>query len=62
VTWEHPEAGTVRQARPGARFSETPVEMRLRASAKGQDTDDLLRGIGRTDAEIEALRSGGVVA
>jgi hypothetical protein len=36
--------------------------MRLRASAKGQDTDDLLRGIGRTDAEIEALRSGGVVA
>ena len=62
VTWEHPEAGAVRQARPGARFSVTPVEMRLRASAKGQDTDEVLRGIGRTDDEIEELRAGGVVA
>ena len=62
VTWEHPEAGTVRQARPAARFSETPVEMRLRASAKGQDSDEILTGIGRTDEEIRALRAAGIVA
>ena len=62
VTWEHPEAGTVRQARPAARFSETPGEMRLSASAKGQDTDEILAGIGRTGEEIRALRDGGVVA
>jgi len=62
VTWEHPEAGTVRQARPSARFSETPTEMRLSASVKGQDSDEVLRGIGRTDEEIAVLRSGGIVA
>ena len=61
VTWEHPEAGTVRQARPAARFSETPVEMRLNASSKGQDSDEILTGIGRTDEEIRALRAGGIV-
>ena len=61
VTWEHPEAGTIRQARPAARFSETPVEMRLRASSKGQDSDKILTGIGRTDEEIRALRAGGIV-
>ena len=61
MTWEHPEAGTVRQARPAARFSETPVEMRLRASSKGQDSDEILIGIGRTHEEIRALRAGGIV-
>ena len=62
VTWEHPEAGTIRQARPGARFSGTPAEMRLHASAKGFDTDEILAGIGRNAEEIQALRADGTVA
>ena len=62
VTWEHPEAGTIRQARPGARFSGTPAEMRLHASAKGFDTDEILAGIGRNAEEIRALRADGTVA
>ncbi len=62
VTWEHPEAGMIRQARPGARFSGTPAEMRLHASAKGFDTDEILAGIGRNAEEIRALRADGTVA
>ena len=62
VTWEHPEAGTIRQARPGARFSGTPAEMRLHASAKGFDTDEILAGIGRNAEEVRALRADGTVA
>jgi crotonobetainyl-CoA:carnitine CoA-transferase CaiB-like acyl-CoA transferase len=62
VTWEHPEAGTIRQARPGARFSGTPAEIRLHSSAKGFYTDEILAGIGRNAEEIRALRADGTVA
>ena len=62
VTWAHPEAGMIRQARPGARFSGTPAEMRLHASAKGFDTDEILAGIGRSAEEVRALRADGTVA
>ena len=61
VTWEHPEAGTIRSARPGARFSGTPIEMRLSASAKGADNREVLREIGRTDSEIDAMQAEGIV-
>jgi crotonobetainyl-CoA:carnitine CoA-transferase CaiB-like acyl-CoA transferase len=61
ATWEHPSAGTVRSARPGARFSETPIEMRLSASHKGADNREVLRSIGRTDVEIDGLLADGVI-
>lgn len=61
VTWEHPEAGRIRSARPGARFSGTPVEMRLSASAKGADNREVLREIGRTDSEINEMQAQGIV-
>jgi len=61
ATWEHPSAGTVRSARPGARFSETPIEMRLSASHKGADNREVLHSIGRTDVEIDGLLADGVI-
>ena len=61
TTWEHPTAGTIRSARPGARFSGTTVEMRLSASHKGADNREVLRAIGRTDAEIDGLLADGVI-
>ncbi len=61
VTWEHPDAGTVRSARPGARFSATPVEMRLDASHQGADNDEVLAELGRSPEEIARLRADGVI-
>jgi len=43
------------------RFSETPIEYRLAPPALGQHTDEVLRGLGRSDAEIARLREAGVV-
>jgi crotonobetainyl-CoA:carnitine CoA-transferase CaiB-like acyl-CoA transferase len=43
------------------RFSETPVEYRLAPPALGQHTEDVLRGLGKSDAEIARLRSAGVI-
>ncbi|SVD15587.1 uncharacterized protein METZ01_LOCUS368441, partial [marine metagenome] len=61
VTWEHPTAGTIRSARPGARFLGTPVEMRLSASLKGADNRAVLRELGRTDAEVDRLLADGII-
>jgi crotonobetainyl-CoA:carnitine CoA-transferase CaiB-like acyl-CoA transferase len=43
------------------RCSETPVEYRLAPPALGQHTDEVLRGIGKSDAEIARLRAEGVI-
>ena len=61
VTWEHPTAGTVRSARPGARFSDTPVEMRLSAAWRGAHNREILHELGRTDKEIDSLLAAGVI-
>jgi len=61
VTWEHPDAGTVRSARPGARFSRTPIGMRLSASLQGADNDEVLAEIGRSPDEVARLRADGVI-
>jgi crotonobetainyl-CoA:carnitine CoA-transferase CaiB-like acyl-CoA transferase len=43
------------------RFSETPVEYRLAPPALGQHTEDVLRGLGKSDAEIAQLRAAKVI-
>jgi crotonobetainyl-CoA:carnitine CoA-transferase CaiB-like acyl-CoA transferase len=43
------------------RFSETPIEYRLAPPALGQHTEEVLRGLGKSDAEIAALREKKVV-
>jgi crotonobetainyl-CoA:carnitine CoA-transferase CaiB-like acyl-CoA transferase len=60
--WEHPTAGTIRQPRQPAHFSGTPVEFRAWCPLPGQDTDAILRELGRTPDEIAALRACEVVA
>jgi crotonobetainyl-CoA:carnitine CoA-transferase CaiB-like acyl-CoA transferase len=42
VEWEHPVGGRLRQARPGARFSVTPVEPRYTVPAHGEHTAEVL--------------------
>jgi crotonobetainyl-CoA:carnitine CoA-transferase CaiB-like acyl-CoA transferase len=43
------------------RFSETSIEYRLAPPALGQHTEEVLRGLGKSDAEIAALRAKQVV-
>jgi crotonobetainyl-CoA:carnitine CoA-transferase CaiB-like acyl-CoA transferase len=55
----HPAAGRLRQARPAARFSCTPSDLRRGAPLLGEQTDEILVELGYSVAEIAALRAEG---
>jgi crotonobetainyl-CoA:carnitine CoA-transferase CaiB-like acyl-CoA transferase len=59
--WDHPKAGRVRQPRAAARFSDTPLEHRWWVTDLGENTDEILAGLGHDADEIAALRSAGTV-
>ena len=61
VEYAHPLAGRLRQARPAARFSRTPAEIRRGAPALGADTDAILSEAGYSPPDIARLRAAGVL-
>jgi len=58
----HPTAGRIRTAKPPAKFSATPTQLRSHAPGKGEHTDEILRELGFRDPDIEKLRSEDIVA
>jgi crotonobetainyl-CoA:carnitine CoA-transferase CaiB-like acyl-CoA transferase len=61
IEYEHERAGRLRQARPAARFSETPVERFAGAPVLGLNTAEVLAEAGCGDAEIADLAAAGVI-
>jgi len=57
----HPQAGRMRQTRPAARFDKTPAAIGRPAPMLGEHTDELLRELSLTQAEIAELRADGIV-
>ena len=61
VEQEHPAWGVIRQVGLPFRLSRTPATIRTPPPLLGQDTDAVLAALGRTPAQIAALRRLGVV-
>ncbi len=58
---DHPVAGRLRQARPAARFGDTPVAPPTGAPVLGQHTFEVLSELGLDEAELERLADSGVI-
>ncbi len=58
---DHPTEGKIRQARPSARFSESPASVHRLAPRLGEHTREVLREAGYAAAEIEKLIEGKAV-
>lgn len=61
VEWQHPDAGTVRQPRPAARFAVTPATVPEMVAHRGQHNDEVLTEFGVAPDRIAELRSAGVI-
>jgi crotonobetainyl-CoA:carnitine CoA-transferase CaiB-like acyl-CoA transferase len=61
VDLPHAAGGTAPQVANPIRFSATPIDYRLAPPLLGQDTEAVLRELGRTPEQIAALRTEGVV-
>jgi crotonobetainyl-CoA:carnitine CoA-transferase CaiB-like acyl-CoA transferase len=57
----HPTAGKVSLVRSPMRFSETPVKHDVPPPTLGQHTDEVLKWLGKSEAEISRLRSDAIV-
>jgi formyl-CoA transferase/CoA:oxalate CoA-transferase len=61
VEQEHPAWGVIRQVGIPFRLSRTPATIRTPPPLLGEQTDEVLAGLGRTPSQIAALRRAGVV-
>lgn len=52
---EHPTEGTIQQARPPARFSESPAAIRRLPPRLGEHTREILAEVGYSEADIDAM-------
>jgi len=59
--YEHPGLGQIRQPRPGAKFSRSDMRKEPIAPALGQHSDEILRDLGLSGAEIRELVDKGIV-
>jgi crotonobetainyl-CoA:carnitine CoA-transferase CaiB-like acyl-CoA transferase len=61
VELSHPVLGPTTQVAPPFHFSRTPATLRTPPPLLGEDADGILAELGYESAEIEALRSAGIV-
>jgi crotonobetainyl-CoA:carnitine CoA-transferase CaiB-like acyl-CoA transferase len=62
IELEHASGGTLPSVASPMRFSDTPLEYRRAPPLLGEHTEEVLSGLlGKSDTEIAALRTAGII-
>ena len=61
IEYDHPRGGRLREARPAAVFAGEPCPVRRPAPGLGEHTDEVLKSVGCSEAELAALRAAGAI-
>ena len=61
IELDHPVAGKMPLVASPMRFSGTPIEHKMAPPTLGQHTEEVLRALGKGDADIAKLRADGIV-
>ena len=61
VGWDHPVYGEIRVLNNPIKLSATKAEIQSKAPELGEHTDEIMKGLGFSESEIERLKSSGAV-
>ena len=62
LEFKHPEYGTIRQVGIAPKFSDTPGSVRSLGPKFGENTDEMLKSVGYSAAQIAEMRTSGAIA
>ncbi len=57
----HPRSGKVPSVKNPINFAQTPLAYERAPPTLGQHSDEVLRELGLSDADIDKLRTGGII-
>jgi formyl-CoA transferase len=61
VDWDHPEHGQIKVLNNPIKLSETKAEITMAAPKLGEHSEEILKGLGYGESEIQALKASGAI-
>ena len=61
VDWDHPEYGQIKVLNNPIKLSETKAEITMAAPKLGEQSEEILKGLGYSESEIQAMKASGAV-
>ncbi|MHB8828622.1 MAG: CaiB/BaiF CoA transferase family protein [Syntrophales bacterium] len=61
VDWDHPEYGPIKVLNNPIKLSKTRAEITMAAPRLGEHSEEILKGLGYADGEIQAMKAAGTI-
>ena len=61
VEWDHPRYGKIKVLNNPIKLSKTPAGIKSRAPDLGEHTDEIMKGLGYSEAEVAKMRKTGII-
>jgi crotonobetainyl-CoA:carnitine CoA-transferase CaiB-like acyl-CoA transferase len=61
VEWDHPRHGKIKVLNNPIKLSKTPAGIKSRAPDLGEHTEEIMKGLGYSEAEVAKMKETGVI-